>query len=118
MSVNPIVILRCDPEFVNSLEGGEVSYQRLPLYTVEIVARSIGLNTKMVLFGLVFALVFDLGQPAHAYLDPGTGSIILQLLLGGVAGFMVIGKLYWQRLKDFFGRGDKKPAEGPGESKE
>ena len=25
--------------------------------------------------------------PAHAYLDPGTGSMILQVLLGGVAGW-------------------------------
>lgn len=41
VSVNLIVILRCDLEFANSMEGGEVSYQRLPLYTVEIVARSL-----------------------------------------------------------------------------
>ena len=42
--------------------------------------------------------------PAYAYLDPGTGSIILQLLLGGVAGGIVIVKLYWARLKSFFVR--------------
>ncbi len=46
--------------------------------------------------------------PAYAYLDPGTGSIILQLLLGGVAGGIVICKLYWARLKSFFVR-DTKP---------
>jgi len=39
--------------------------------------------------------------PAWAYLDPGTGSMMLQLLLGGVAGAMVVGKLYWQRLREF-----------------
>ncbi|TDI58541.1 MAG: hypothetical protein E2O92_09620 [Alphaproteobacteria bacterium] len=44
--------------------------------------------------------------PAQAYLDPGTGSIILQLILGGVAGVMVVMKLYWHRLLSFFGRGD------------
>ena len=76
------------------------------------------LNTKTMLFGLVFALAFDLAQPAYAYLDPGTGSILLQLLLGGVAGFLVIGKLYWQRIKDFFGLGDKKPTNSPDESNE
>lgn len=32
--------------------------------------------------------------PAWAYLDPGTGSMMLQLLLGGIAGAMVVGKLY------------------------
>lgn len=41
------------------------------------------------------------GSPAYAYLDPGTGSMLVQLLLGGVAGAVVILKLYWQRVKDF-----------------
>jgi len=40
--------------------------------------------------------------PAHAYLDPGTGSMMLQLMLGGVAGAVVIGKLYFRRATDFF----------------
>ena len=35
---------------------------------------------------------------AWAYLDPGTGSVILQVLLGGVAGLLLAGKLYWHRL--------------------
>jgi len=35
--------------------------------------------------------------PAYAYLDPGTGSMILQVLLGGVAGVALAGKLYWRR---------------------
>jgi len=39
---------------------------------------------------------------AYAYLDPGTGSIILQGLLAAVAGIIVAGKLYWARIKSFF----------------
>ena len=39
--------------------------------------------------------------PAWAYLDPGTGSMMLQLLLGGIAGAMVVGKLYWHRFRGF-----------------
>jgi hypothetical protein len=34
---------------------------------------------------------------AHAYLDPGTGSMILQVLLGGIAGMVVAIKLYWHK---------------------
>ena len=45
--------------------------------------------------------------PAYAYLDPGTGSIILQGLIAGVAGALVVVKLYWSRLKTFFS--SKKP---------
>lgn len=41
--------------------------------------------------------------PASAYLDPGTGSFILQAILGGIAGALVAGRLYWHRLKAFFG---------------
>ena len=52
--------------------------------------------------------------PAYAYLDPGTGSMLLQLLLGGVAGALVIGKLYWARIKSFFGLGPSSdPSQGP-----
>ena len=40
---------------------------------------------------------------AHAYLDGGTGSMMLQLLLGGVAGVGVIVRLYWHRLLGVFG---------------
>ena len=40
---------------------------------------------------------------AMAYLDPGSGSMLLQLLLGGVAGLAVVVKLFWHRLLAFFG---------------
>ena len=46
--------------------------------------------------------------PAYAYLDPGSGSMMLQLLLGGIAGLFVIFKLYWRRLLMVFGVGKKK----------
>ena len=56
-------------------------------------------------FRLLFAALL-LGvatSTAYAYLDPGTGSIILQVLLGGVAGVMLAGKLYWQKFLSLFG---------------
>ena len=39
------------------------------------------------------------------YLDPGTGSLFLQLLLGGVAGFLVVLKLSWRRILSAIGIG-------------
>jgi hypothetical protein len=42
--------------------------------------------------------------PAHAYLDPATGSVLLQGLLAGIAGLMVVLRLYWSRIKAFFRR--------------
>jgi hypothetical protein len=58
---------------------------------------------RLALATLVAALAFHIDQPAYAYLDPGTGSMILQLILGGTAGLLIVGKLYWHRLKEFFG---------------
>jgi hypothetical protein len=36
---------------------------------------------------------------AFAYIDPGSGSLILQMIAGGVAAAAVTAKLYWRRLK-------------------
>ena len=38
-----------------------------------------------------------------AYIDPGSGSMLLQMLLGGVAGVAVAVRMYWHRLRAFFG---------------
>jgi hypothetical protein len=38
-----------------------------------------------------------------AYLDPGSGSMILQAVVGGVAAVAVIGKFYWRRFLGFLG---------------
>ena len=36
-----------------------------------------------------------------AYLDPGTGSFILQAIVGVILGAMLTLKMYWRRLRDF-----------------
>jgi hypothetical protein len=36
-----------------------------------------------------------------AYLDPGSGSMIAQLLAGGLAAVAVTAKLYWRRVTRF-----------------
>jgi len=51
---------------------------------------------------------------AHAYLDPGTGSYILQLLIGGLLGGLFAIGIFWKRLwaaiKRLFSR--EKPGDG------
>lgn len=42
--------------------------------------------------------------PALAYIDPGTGSMLLQSLLAAIAVAAVAGKTVWQKIKDFFRR--------------
>ncbi len=47
-----------------------------------------------------------------AYLDPGTGSMVLQLLVGGILGGAFLIKLQWLRIKSLF----KRDKSGSGES--
>ena len=49
--------------------------------------------------------------PAHAYLDPGTGGMLLQLLLGGFAAALVVLRLYWHSFKAWLS--GNKPAPPP-----
>ena len=50
---------------------------------------------------LTFALLVW-SQPVYAYIDHGTGSMLLQGLLAGVAGLVVVLKLYWYKIKNYF----------------
>ncbi len=38
---------------------------------------------------------------AHAYIDPGTGSIILQAFVAGIVGALFTIKMYWRRITAF-----------------
>ncbi|MDA0662508.1 MAG: hypothetical protein O3B08_06700 [Proteobacteria bacterium] len=60
------------------------------------MARQIGFVSA-----IATALVLASHTPAHAYLDPGTGSMILQGIIGAVVGGLIALKLYWARLRNF-----------------
>lgn len=53
---------------------------------------------------LAIALLLLFAPAAWAYLDPASGSMILQVILGGIAGLAVTIKLFWHRILGFFGR--------------
>lgn len=42
-------------------------------------------------------------RPAN-YLDPGSGSYLLQLLIAGALGALFALRLYWSRVKGYFAR--------------
>lgn len=41
---------------------------------------------------------------AYAYLDPATGSMVIQAVIAVVAAASVSIGIFWRRLKSFFGR--------------
>ncbi len=56
-------------------------------------------------FAATLFLILAWSQPAYAYIDPGAGSMLLQLLLGGVAGLFVFFRLFKQKILKLFGFG-------------
>lgn len=50
---------------------------------------------------------FFVAEPSYAYIDPGTGSIILQSVLAGAAVAAGLLRTYWHRLRAFFGVSDE-----------
>jgi len=63
---------------------------------------------RTAMLGLICTLL--LSSHAHAYLDPGTGSAIVQGVLAAFAALAVTAKLYWHRLLKLLGlrKSDKK----------
>jgi len=56
----------------------------------------------MPIFILVITLLLFLPTPSFAYLDPATGSMIIQGIIGAVAGLLIAAKFYWHKIKSFF----------------
>ena len=72
---------------------------------------------------MTVASLFDLLSRSQllSYLDPGSGSLVLQMLLGGVAGVAIAIKLFWGRIISFFKPGnapadEQLPKRDPGEN--
>ena len=53
---------------------------------------------------LAVCIVVTMPEAAFAYIDPTTGGLLLQLLLAGFAGLVVLAKLYWRKISGFFRR--------------
>jgi hypothetical protein len=52
----------------------------------------------------------DAAALALAYIDPGAGSLLLQLLIGGVGGTVLAVRLFWRRIAaKWNGRKDARP---------
>ena len=59
---------------------------------------------------MAILLILSAG-PVSAYLDPGTGSMLLQVILGGIAAVGVAIKLFWHKIRVAIGLGKKSGAE-------
>jgi len=58
---------------------------------------SVLFTASIALFVLMFA------RPASAYLDPASGSMILQVVVAAVAAAAITFKAFWHRIRAMFG---------------
>jgi hypothetical protein len=49
-------------------------------------------------------IIITLPDDAHAYIDPSTGSYILQILLAGLLGALFTLKIFWRNVKEYLSR--------------
>ena len=79
------------------MPGGNVTVSFPVCYTSSVMK-------TLALASLVGLLLLVFERPAAAYLDPGSGSMLLQVLLGGFAAVGVALRLYWGRISALFSR--------------
>jgi len=72
-------------------------------YSGEIMKND--LNTQSVISSVVFSLppLIFISQNIHAYIDAGTGSLFIQFLIAGAVGGLFLIKIFWRKIKAFFG---------------
>ena len=68
----------------------------------------IKLMKKIILFLNLVLLVGIFAQSsAYAYIDPGTGSMLLSALVAGIAAAGAAISVYWSKIKSFFSKTKK-----------
>jgi hypothetical protein len=65
------------------------------------------MSKRVSILSIIPVLLVMLVDPVYAYLDPGSGSMILQLLLAGLAGLVVVVKIFWRRILSILRIGKK-----------
>jgi len=63
---------------------------------------------KFAICSVVLLTLLSLADPSYAYLDPGSGSMIWQFILVGLASAAVFFKFFWHKLTEIFGSAAKK----------
>jgi hypothetical protein len=67
--------------------------------------------TVTVLLLTVTLLLVMLAGPAEAYVDPGTGSMLMQFLVGGIMAGLFLLRSTWKRGRAWFHRRPADPAD-------
>ena len=58
-----------------------------------------GLHIIIPIMGIILLFHELFISSAYAYIDPGSGSVIFQMLIGTLVGLGIALKIYWEKLK-------------------
>ena len=64
-------------------------------------------NIYYFVVSFVAVATFVFPETSAAYLDPGTGSFVFQIIIAGVVGGLYTIKTYWRNIKGFFKKDSK-----------
>ena len=59
----------------------------------------INYTIEMFVWSVVFSALYV--QPVSAYLDPGSGSLLIQFLLASIVGVLFVTRQFWGRIISF-----------------
>ena len=59
------------------------------------------MKSKTIIYIIIF---YFFANQANAYIDPGTGGILLQALLAAVAAVWAFFTFYWKKFKEFINK--------------
>lgn len=71
--------------------------------------RSVGFLKVVVMFFILFLVT---SSNAYAYIDPGVGNSIFQLIIASTLGLVYVVKVYFKRIVGFLKGAKEKNAEG------
>ena len=61
-------------------------------------------HTQLIRASVIVALILFMETPAAAYIDPGSGSMLMQLVIGGAMAGLVLFRSGLRRAVDWFRR--------------
>lgn len=88
---------------------------RLPALTLDVGPYTLGVMTVRTAKTIAGVAALSLAVPlnAHAYLDPGTGSAVVQFMIASIAGALLSLKLYWKHVRALLFRRNSKTLQSP-----
>ena len=61
-------------------------------------------HDRLVIAACAVSLLFAPASVSAQYLDPGAGSIMIQVVIAAIVGVSAFAKLYWSRITAFFSK--------------